>query len=133
MILEPFPVLICLGVFLAVFFATRIVSLGSLAAAAVFPWATLFFEIRSERNSSTLIVLSFVLAALVVWRHRANIRRLQEGTESRLTGPAAELDRARRAADRTMNDLAPPDSPADGWAGGRGDPGSDVDQGEDRS
>ena len=111
LILEPFPILICLGVFLAVFFATRIVSLGSLAAAAVFPWATLFFEIRSDRNSSTLIVLSFVLAAMVIWRHRANIRRLQAGTESQLQGPAADLEQARRAADQTLQDLAPPDPP----------------------
>jgi glycerol-3-phosphate acyltransferase PlsY len=113
LILEPFPMLICLGVFLAVFVATRIVSLGSLAAAAVFPWATLFFEIRSERNSSTLIVLSFVIAILVIWRHRANIRRLQEGTEKQLSGPAEELERARRAADQTLRDIAPPNSPAD--------------------
>ena len=105
--------LIVLGVFLAVFFATRIVSLGSICAAAIFPWATLFFEIRSERNSSTLIVLSFVLALMVIWRHRANIRRLQEGTEKQLSGPAEELERARRAADQTLRDIAPPNSPAD--------------------
>ncbi len=114
LILEPFPMLICFGIFLVVFFATRIVSVGSIAAAAVFPLATLFFEIRSDRNSSTLIVLSFILAGMVIWRHRANILRLQRGTEQPIAGPAAELEKARLAADQTLRDIAPPDSRVDG-------------------
>jgi glycerol-3-phosphate acyltransferase PlsY len=106
LILEPFPILIAFGVFLAVFFATRIVSLGSISAAAVFPWAVLIFEIRSDNAHSTvLIVFSFVLALLVIWRHRANIKRLQSGTESRLNTPQADLDAAARAADATQHDI----------------------------
>jgi acyl phosphate:glycerol-3-phosphate acyltransferase len=88
LILEPFPVLFAFGIFLAVFAATRIVSLGSLCAAAVFPWAVLIFEVRSPKPfSTTLIVFSFVLAALVIWRHRENIRRLRAGTEKTLQAP----------------------------------------------
>jgi len=91
LILEPFPVLVAFGVFLAVFFATRIVSLGSVCAAAVFPLAVLIFEIRSTKPySKTLIAFSAVLALLVIWRHRANIRRLRAGTEKKLQAPAAE-------------------------------------------
>jgi len=89
LILEPLAVLLAFGVFLAVFLATRIVSLGSLCAAAVFPWAVLIFELRSRSTSTTLIVFSALLAVLVVWRHRANIRRLREGTEQKLRGPEA--------------------------------------------
>ncbi|MDD5718831.1 MAG: glycerol-3-phosphate 1-O-acyltransferase PlsY [Candidatus Krumholzibacteria bacterium] len=88
LVLEPFPVLFAFAVFLAVFFATRIVSLGSLSAAAVFPWAVLLFEYRSPKPfSKTLIVFSFLMAALVVWRHRANIQRLRDGTEKTLAAP----------------------------------------------
>jgi acyl phosphate:glycerol-3-phosphate acyltransferase len=88
LVLEPFPVLLAFAVFLAVFLATRIVSLGSLSAAAVFPWAVLLFEIRSPKPfSKTLIVFSFIVAALVIWRHRANIRRLRAGTERTLEAP----------------------------------------------
>ncbi|MBD3221574.1 glycerol-3-phosphate 1-O-acyltransferase PlsY [bacterium] len=112
--LEPLAILAALVVFGAVFAATRIVSLGSICAAAVFPIAVLFFELRSADVSSTLIVFSFLLAALVIWRHRANIRRLQAGTEKKLTGPPEdEMEIARRAADQTMHDLAPPDRPLD--------------------
>jgi len=115
LILEPLPMLIVLGIFLAVFFATRIVSLGSVCAAAVFPWATLFFELRpGGGRSSTLIVFSFVLAALVLWRHRANLKRLQDGTESQLQNPEERaLDEARQAADQTMRDIAPPETQID--------------------
>ncbi|HOX26359.1 MAG TPA: glycerol-3-phosphate 1-O-acyltransferase PlsY [Candidatus Krumholzibacteria bacterium] len=88
LILEPFPVLVAFGVFLIVFFSTRIVSLGSVCAAAVFPFAVLIFEIRSTKPySKTLIVFSAVMAILVLWRHRANIRRLKAGTEKPLHGP----------------------------------------------
>ncbi len=88
LVLEPFPSLIAFGIFLAVFLAGRIVSLGSIAAMAVFPWAVVFFEYRSPRPlSKTLVVFGFVLSALAIWRHRANIRRLKSGTEKPLGSP----------------------------------------------
>ena len=90
LVLEPQAVLISLGIFLAVFIATRIVSLSSLCAAAVFPWAVLIFEIRSPKPfSTTLIVFSFLVSGLVVWRHRENILRLREGKEQALVMPSA--------------------------------------------
>ncbi len=92
LILEPLAVLLAFAVFLAVFLATRIVSLGSLCAAAVFPWAVLIFELRSRSVSVTLIVFSAIIAALVIWRHRANIRRLRAGTEQKLQGPEDAAD-----------------------------------------
>jgi glycerol-3-phosphate acyltransferase PlsY len=92
LILEPLAVLLAFAVFVAVFLATRIVSLGSLSAAAVFPWAVLIFELRSRSVSVTLIVFSAIIAALVIWRHRANIRRLRAGTEQQLRGPEDDAD-----------------------------------------
>ena len=92
LILEPLAVLLAFAVFVAVFLATRIVSLGSLSAAAVFPWAVLIFELRSRSVSVTLIVFSAIIAALVIWRHRANIRRLRAGTEQKLQGPEDDAD-----------------------------------------
>jgi glycerol-3-phosphate acyltransferase PlsY len=92
LILEPLAVLLAFAVFVAVFLATRIVSLGSLSAAAVFPWAVLIFELRSRSVSVTLIVFSAIIAALVIWRHRENIRRLRAGTEQQLQGPEDDAD-----------------------------------------
>ncbi len=101
LVLEPYPVLFAFAVFLAVFLMTRIVSLGSLSAAAVFPWSVLIFEIRSPKPfSTTLIVFSFLMAGLVIWRHRDNIRRLRAGTERTLQAPADDRARFRSNADK---------------------------------
>ena len=50
-VLEPFPILICLAVFLIAFGLTRIVSLGSIAAAVVFPVGGVLAFRAVERRS----------------------------------------------------------------------------------
>ncbi len=75
------------GVFLAVFFTSRYVSLGSIAAAFAFP--VLYFVIGTSfgwpilTRQLPLLVFAIVMASLVVWKHRSNIVRLRNGTESR--------------------------------------------------
>jgi glycerol-3-phosphate acyltransferase PlsY len=56
------------------------VSLASMAAAAVFPVAVYFLE-RPDRPE--ILWLDVLIAAGIIWLHRANIRRLLDGTESR--------------------------------------------------
>lgn len=58
---------------------TGYVSLASVAAAALFPLAAwLLHETRG------LELIAFIaLAAFIVWKHRANLRRLAAGTENR--------------------------------------------------
>lgn len=114
-VLEPLGLVVALLAFLAVFFATRIVSLGSICAAAVLPVAVVFFELRSGDPSLTLIIFTVLVAGLAIWRHRANIKRLQEGTEKKLSSPADQdlntgddLETAKQAADQALRDLAPP-------------------------
>ena len=62
------------------------VSLASIAAAAVFPVAVYALE-RLERPE--ILWLDILVAAAIVWLHRANIRRLLDGTESRFGRRAA--------------------------------------------
>lgn len=83
-VLAPYPTLTALAVFGVAFAVTRIVSLGSLCAAAVMPVAVAFFEWRSESFSKTIFGLTLGVAAWVIWKHRANIHRLQAGTEKPL-------------------------------------------------
>jgi acyl phosphate:glycerol-3-phosphate acyltransferase len=65
------------------------VSLGSIVAAGVFPG--LVWVLYPARRES--IWLYALLAAVIVWMHRANIRRLVAGTENRFgrhaKGPGA--------------------------------------------
>ena len=84
-VLEPLAVLIAIAAFLLMFAVTRIVSVGSLAAAVILPWAVVFFERRSLETSKTLIVFAFIICAWVVFKHRTNIARLRDGTEGQAT------------------------------------------------
>jgi glycerol-3-phosphate acyltransferase PlsY len=83
--LAPVGALAAVGTFAVCFAATRIVSLGSLVAAATFAAVQLWqlWPFSSERWS--LIALSILAPVLVAVRHRANIVRLLRGEETRLT------------------------------------------------
>ncbi|MCP4571255.1 MAG: glycerol-3-phosphate 1-O-acyltransferase PlsY [bacterium] len=83
-VLEPYGVLAATVVFLAVLGSTRIVSLASICAASILPFAVIFFEFRSLQTSKTLIVVTFLVCTWVVFKHRTNIARLRDGTETRI-------------------------------------------------
>ena len=81
--------LIAWGLFAALWLATKYVSLGSVSAAVSMPIATWFFR----GHSPVYTALAVVTAALVVWCHRENIRRLARGEERKFrwhTGPAQD-------------------------------------------
>jgi acyl phosphate:glycerol-3-phosphate acyltransferase len=83
--LAPWAVLIGLVVFFGVALATRIVSLGSLGAAAILPFAVV---LTPHVGGSTLVWFTVVLALFVIWAHRSNVRRLLRGEENRFGAPA---------------------------------------------
>jgi glycerol-3-phosphate acyltransferase PlsY len=73
-----------LGVWLVVVVLTRYVSLASIAAAVAAPVCYLLGDgaLWPSANSKTLAMA--VMALLLIWRHRENLRRLMAGTESKL-------------------------------------------------
>ena len=83
-VLAPYAVLVALTSFLAVFITTRIVSLGSIVAASILPLAVVFFEFQSGDVSETIIVFVALICGWVIFKHRSNIARLREGTESKV-------------------------------------------------
>jgi len=80
--LAPRAVLVVLAIFLVIVLISRYVSLGSIVASAVFPLLA-FFLYRSESSPAGLAV-TLAASLLIIFRHRANIRRLLDGTENRL-------------------------------------------------
>jgi glycerol-3-phosphate acyltransferase PlsY len=84
--LAPLPLLAAVVAFALGLLASRIVSVGSLAGGAVFGLASVAVYFRSQPRPPGLW-LGFCLAVVVMVfvTHRANIRRLLAGTESRLT------------------------------------------------
>lgn len=85
-VLEPYAIVAAMIVFGAVFGVTRIVSLGSICAAAVLPLGVVFFEWRSLETSKTLIAFTFLICGWVIFKHRGNITRLRKGTEKKING-----------------------------------------------
>ena len=78
--------LICLvfGVLLIVL--TRMVSLGSCAAAVLFPVLTLFItENYIVSQGSGYLIFSIILAVIVLFNHRSNIKRIMAGKEYRIS------------------------------------------------
>lgn len=83
--LAPVAVGIALVVFLGLAFGTRIVSLGSIAAALTLPPLIWF----TPHTGGTIVFgFSVALAAFILWAHRSNVGRLLRGEENRFGGGA---------------------------------------------
>jgi acyl phosphate:glycerol-3-phosphate acyltransferase len=83
-VLAPWAVVAATVTFIAVFATTRLVSLGSIAAASILPLAVVFFEMQSLETSKTIIVFVFITCGWVIYKHRTNIGRLRDGTEGKV-------------------------------------------------
>lgn len=70
--------LVCLGVFLILVAVTRMVSLGSMVAAILFP-----ITCGVIYRNVLVVVLACVASVLIVWRHRENAKRIAAGTENK--------------------------------------------------
>ncbi len=79
--------LICLVFALILMALTRMVSVGSIAAAVLFPVLVLFINQNYlvEANNWSYLIYSIILAVLVIFNHRANIKRLLAGEENKIS------------------------------------------------
>ena len=82
--------LICLVFALVLMALTRMVSLGSCGAAILFPVLTLFINehytvLTEGKNGNVYFVYSVILAIIVLYNHRENIKRILNGTENKLS------------------------------------------------
>lgn len=74
--------LICLVFGLVVIAISKMVSLGSISAAILFPILTIFMQ---ENVKPVGIIVSFAIAGLIVFNHRSNIKRIKQGNENKLS------------------------------------------------
>jgi glycerol-3-phosphate acyltransferase PlsY len=77
--LVPVALIVTLTLWIVIFALSRYVSLASIAASIALPFAAFF-----AGYSPTLVVITAALAALALYKHRSNIQRLLNGTESRI-------------------------------------------------
>ena len=76
--------LICLVFALVLMALTKMVSLGSISAAILFPVLILFMPHTAYLVDGNYIIYSILIAVLVVFNHRTNVKRLLSGTENKL-------------------------------------------------
>ena len=81
--------LICLIFALLLMAVSKIVSLGSISAAILFPVLCVFIKdtyiVGNNNAHFTYIVFGIIMALIVVFNHRSNIKRLAEGKENKLS------------------------------------------------
>jgi glycerol-3-phosphate acyltransferase PlsY len=78
----PIPMAILIGLFLVLLFTTRIVSIASIACTIMFPVMAVLFH-----QPLAYIVGACVMAAVVLWAHRGNFRRLWRRQEPQVIFP----------------------------------------------
>ena len=85
LVMNPLIGGICLVFALVVMALTRMVSLGSIMAAILFPVLTIFINDNYIVDGYNYIIFGIAMAALVIFNHRSNIKRLYNGNENRLS------------------------------------------------
>ena len=76
--LTPLPLFAVLILFVIVVAATRMISAGSILAAATFPLGVWLILHPSE----PVLLASLIAGGFIVYRHKANLERLRAGTEN---------------------------------------------------
>lgn len=82
--LSPKAVLVAVVGFLIVLYFTRYVSLSSVTGAVILPIMVYILPVREGVDKATLCVLVTIIGAFVIYKHKANISRLLNGTESKI-------------------------------------------------
>ena len=82
--------LICLVFALVLMALTRVVSMGSIAAAILYPVLTLFvggghYIVESTGLGNGYFIYSVILAIIVIFNHRENIKSILSGTENKIS------------------------------------------------
>ena len=72
--------LICAAVFLIITAISKYVSLGSICMVLIIPFILYF----NNPHDWKLVIVGCIFTAMAIWRHRANIGRLMNGTENKL-------------------------------------------------
>ncbi len=82
-VLAPWPLALAGILFLSVVWFTRYVSLGSIVAAVTLPLLVVAQNLFVHSWDLPKITAAAAGALLIVFAHRANVRRLIDGTESK--------------------------------------------------
>jgi glycerol-3-phosphate acyltransferase PlsY len=89
----PKPILIVLAIGIVIIWLSGYVSLASVVCAALLP--ALILVLNFNNKPWTSCIITSMLALVIIYKHRLNIRRLLNGTESRLFNSAHPVHSSR--------------------------------------
>ena len=87
-ILTPIPALFLFALFIAVVFASKYVSLGSVTAVVLYPVVIsgyVSFVFGGAKLPGITALCSILFAILIVWCHRKNLQRISDRTENKIS------------------------------------------------
>ncbi|MFO7660022.1 MAG: glycerol-3-phosphate 1-O-acyltransferase PlsY [Candidatus Cloacimonadaceae bacterium] len=82
--LMPLPVLFCLVLFGYIVYTTKYVSLGSVLAVISLFIIELVTQIIMKFHNTPRLFLVLIIAALIIYRHGSNLKRLLSGSENKI-------------------------------------------------
>ncbi len=77
--LAPLPTLVVFGLFITIILTSRYVSLGTIVAALLIP-----FTMYLLNYPLNYFIFGLLVCLILLWRHYPNMKRLLQGTESKL-------------------------------------------------
>lgn len=79
--IQPILVVPLLALFFLIFACSKMVSLASVCCAVAYPVVTLLYFLRAGHDVVFTTIGAAIMGGLVVWLHRANLKRIANGTE----------------------------------------------------
>ncbi len=82
--LNPIVFLIMAVIFIIIVWSTKYISLGSIVALMLYP--LLLFKLQNPElmgGGGQYVIIAFIVAILVVFKHRSNIKRIMAGNENK--------------------------------------------------
>ncbi len=83
--LAPTAILYAVIGFILVVSITKYVSLASMVAALILPIGVILLPVKIGVDKQMLSILSVIIGSFVIYKHKANITRLLNGTEAKIT------------------------------------------------
>ena len=81
LITNPIVFLVLIAAFVIIVVGTKMISLGSVMCVLLYPLILFNFSVYKTWD----VIVSFLIMGLVVFMHRANIKRIWEGKESKIS------------------------------------------------
>lgn len=95
--------LIEVAIFLVAVFVTKYISFGSILGAMTYPLILNRMNAHLENRLGTIEMIAMAIGVIIVWKHRENLKRIFNGTESKFSFKKSRK-KARNPEEKTENE-----------------------------